>query len=98
MPELMRKVQSRDRGNNQIQIVRESFLRGRNNNVPESHPSLLATLKVDRPRQLFVAVESTSRDSWDLLVVDDGLTILHNGNGSSDKGDIEGLPFCGLAR
>ena len=84
VPELMRKVQSRDRGNNQIQIVRESFLRGRNNNVPESHPSLLATLKVDRPRQLFVAVESTSRDSWDLLLIDDGLTILDNRDHAPD--------------
>jgi hypothetical protein len=94
----MRKVQSRDRGNNQIQIVRESFLRGRNNNVPESHPSLLATLKVDRPRQLFVAVESTSRDSWDLLLIDNGLTILDNRDHTPDQGDIKGLPFSGPAR
>ena len=98
MPELTREMLFRDRRNNQIQIVRESFLRGRNNNVPESNPSLLATLKEDRSRQLFVAVESTSRDSWNLLMIDDGLTILHNGNGSSDQGDIEGLPFPGLAR
>jgi len=98
MPELMREMQSCDGRNNQIQIVRESFLRGNNYNVPISHPPLLATLKVDRSRQLFVAVESTSRDSWNLLSVDDGLTILHNGNGSSNKGDIEALPFSGLAR
>jgi hypothetical protein len=46
VPELMREMQSSDQRNNQIQILRESFLRGRDNNVPESHPSLLATLKV----------------------------------------------------
>src|SRR5208282_4621981 len=62
------------------------------------HPTLLATLKVDRPRQLFAAVESTSRDAGDLLAIDDGFTVLHNGNGSPDKGDIEALPFSGLAR
>jgi hypothetical protein len=90
MPELAREMQSRDRRNHQIQIVRESFLRGRDNHVPESHPSLLATLKVDTPRQLFVAVESTSRDSGDLLVIDDGFTVLHNGNGSS--------PDCAVAQ
>ncbi len=89
---------SRDRRDHQIQIARESFLRRRNHYVPESHPSLLATLKVNRPRQLFVAVESASRDSGDRLVIDDGLTILHNRNGASHEGDIEALPFSGLAR
>src|SRR5208282_2073001 len=91
-------MQSRSRRCNQIQIVRGSFLRGDNNNVPESHPSLLTTLKVDRTRQLFVAVEGASRDSWNLLAIDDGLAILHNGNGSSGKSDIEALPISGLAR
>ena len=98
VPELMRKMQSRDRRNNQVQMVRESFLRGRNNNVPVSHPSLLATLKVDRPRRLFVAVKGATGNPRNLLVVDDGLTILDNRDHTPDQGDIKGLPFSGLAR
>src|ERR1019366_9166436 len=93
----MREMQPRDRRNNQVQIPRESFRRGRNNNIPESHPSVLGTLKVERPRH-FVAVESTYLDSWDLLVIDDGLTILHNGDGSPDHDNIKALPFSRPAR
>ena len=39
------------------------LFRGNNYNVPESHPSILATLKEDRPRQPFVAVESNGRQA-----------------------------------
>jgi hypothetical protein len=71
---------------------RGSFLRARNNNVPKGHPPILATLKIDRSRQAFIAVKSISGDSRNLLLVDDGLAILHNGSGSSDEDDIKALP------
>jgi hypothetical protein len=79
-------------------LVPESFLRGNNYNVPKSHAPLLAALEVDRARQLFVAVKSAASNPWNLLVGNNGLTILSDGNGSSDESDIEGLPFSGLAR
>jgi hypothetical protein len=63
----------------------------------EKPPPRLTTLKVG-PRQLFVAVESTSCDSWHLLVIHSCLTVLHNDDGSSDKRGIEALPFSRFAR
>src|ERR1039458_6372533 len=74
------------------------LFRGSNHNVPISHSSFFAALKINGPWQFFVAAESPTSDPWNLLVVDDGLAILDNGDHSSDECDIETLPFSGLAR
>jgi hypothetical protein len=74
------------------------FGRGCDDDVPVSHVSVFAALKVDGSRQFFVTVERTAGDARDLLVFDNGSPILHNGDGSSYQRDIEALPHSRLAR
>src|SRR5260370_2949764 len=60
--------------------------------------SFFTALEVDRPRHFFVAVKSATRDTRDFLIINDGLTILDNGDPSPKQGNIETLPFSRLAR
>ena len=60
--------------------------------------ALFATLQIDWLRQCLVAVQCAARDAGDLLVVDDGLAILHYGDSAPDERNVEGLPNVGPAR
>src|SRR5260370_33938900 len=60
--------------------------------------SFFTALEVDRPRYFFVAVTSATRDTRDFLIINDGLTLLDNGDPSPKQGNIETLPFSRLAR
>src|SRR6266446_7761229 len=55
------------------------------------------SLKIDGPRQFFMAVERATRDTGNFLVVDDGLAVLDHGDPSTEESDIEALPFSRLA-
>src|SRR5580704_11193412 len=61
--------------------------------VPESDVSGLTTLQIDRSAKPFAAVQSATCDARNLLFVNNGLTVLHNGDHASNQHDVVGLPF-----
>src|SRR5215472_10570214 len=65
------------------------------NDAAKRHASFFAALKIDRPWQFFMAVESAAGDAWDFFIVDDGVAILHCGDHSTDQCDVIALPFSG---
>src|SRR6266566_5096506 len=58
----------------------------------------MITLKVDWPGKFFVAVESPTSDSGNLLLRNNRLTILDNRHESADERDVECLPFVWTSR
>src|SRR5260370_27093342 len=58
--------------------------------------SFFAALKIDGTWQFFVAVEGATGDTGNLLIVDNGLAILKNGDHSPNHRYVEVLPFSRL--
>src|SRR5215470_889227 len=59
---------------------------------------ILAALQINRAGQFLMAIKRSAGDARDLVIVDDGLPVLYDRNGSSYQGDIKSLPFAWLAR
>src|SRR5437660_6245315 len=66
--------------------------------MAKSDVIVLAALKIDRPRQFFVAVERPARNAGHFLVINHSLSVLDDGDGASHQRDVEALPFSRLAR
>ena len=54
-----------------------------NHNIPIGNPSMVP-LQINRPRQLLMAIQGAAGDPGDFLVVNNGLTVLHDGDAASD--------------
>src|SRR4051794_27581996 len=54
----------------------------------------MVALQVNRSGRFFMAIEGAAGDTGDLLMVDDGLAILDDGDMATQQGDIEDLPFA----
>jgi hypothetical protein len=74
------------------------LLRWRDNDAAIGYVPFFTSLKINGPGQFFVAVQGATRDARDLLIVDDGLAVLNDGDPPSQKRDVEALPFSRLAR
>src|SRR5271156_4829977 len=59
--------------------------------------ALFRSLEIERPGQLFMAIQRSAGNSGDLLVVDHRLAVLDDGYLSPDQSDVKALPFPGLA-
>jgi len=57
-----------------------------------------AALQIDWDGKFFVTVQSPAGDARNFLFINDGLTILRNGDHSSNQRDVLGLPCSRLAR
>ena len=68
-----------------------SMRRGREDDVAVGDAAVVP-LKINRPRQFFMAVEGPARDTRDFLLVDDRLAILDDRHEPTNKRDVEGLP------
>ena len=55
--------------------------------------SLFTALKVDRPWQFLVAIESATGNTRNFLILNDGPTILDHSDHSPEQRNIEALPF-----
>jgi hypothetical protein len=65
--------------------VHNRLLLGRSyDDVPIGYPSLFAALKIDGTWQCFVTVERSTGDAENLLMMDDGLGVLYDGDRSAD--------------
>ena len=73
------------------------MLRWSYNDASIGYVSFFAALKIDGTWQCFVAVERTTGDARNLLMIDNGLAILDDGDGSPEKRDVQGLPFSWLS-
>jgi hypothetical protein len=56
------------------------------------------SLEINGPWQLFVAVQGATCDTWNFLVIDDRLAVLHHRDPSSYQGSVKGLPFARATR
>src|SRR6476660_8663733 len=70
----------------------------RDHNVTKRNMTLLAALQVDRAGHCLVAVERAAGETRNLLVVDDGRAVQHDGDLSADERDVVGLPDIRTAR
>ena len=75
---LVRKLQVRE-----LTSIRLLFC-GSNHNASIRDAAFFTPLQVNGTGHFFVTVERTTRDARNFLVVDDGLAVLHDGDGSPD--------------
>src|SRR5579872_1635517 len=80
-----------------IVSLTRSFCR-RDREVAEGDVARLTTLQIDRSWQPLMTIQGPASDARNFLFIDDGVTILHDGDHSSNEGDVIGLPFSRLAR
>src|SRR5216684_3281357 len=74
------------------------FLCRSQDDVSKSDVIVFAALKIDRPRQFFVAVERPPRDAGDFLVINHSFSVLDDGDGASHQRNVEALQFSRLPR
>src|SRR5208282_2976474 len=80
------------------QDVSPSKLRWSYDNVAKGNLPFFAALKIDGPRQFFVAIECAAGDAGNFLIVNHGLAVLDDGDHSADQRDVKRLPRAALAR
>src|SRR6478735_12012721 len=70
----------------------------RKRDISKSDASNLASLQIDWPWKSFVTIQRTARYARNFLFINDGLTILNNGDCASHERNVVGLPFSRPAR
>jgi len=82
----------------QVPKYGESLLGRHQNDVPVRYMAVLAPLQIDRPGEFLMTVQSAARNAGNLLVIDDGRSVLRDSDGPADQRDIKALPFSRFAR